>query len=47
MNATIAERLINHEHISDEQTRIDGFIFDRMWKWNPPMTAPSSSSSMP
>jgi hypothetical protein len=30
MNATIAERLMNYEHVSDEQTRIDGFIFDRI-----------------
>lgn len=30
MNATIAERLVTREQISNEQTGIDGFIFDQI-----------------
>jgi|WetSurMetagenome_2_1015567.scaffolds.fasta_scaffold01079_5 hypothetical protein len=30
MNATIAERLITREQISNELTGIDGFIFDQI-----------------
>jgi len=30
MNATIAERLITREQITNEQTGIDGFIFDQI-----------------